>query len=214
MNLFQKSNLYALQSFIAVLMSLSLGNIIIGYYNVHFSNGDKLIWEVGIGHTMLFISSTVFLIRFFHGNIRILHESYELSATSKPSIRYNQFIDWLVVLLQTVIFSFLGLLFSSQINFQLFILLILMIDFIWLLASDVAKRKDTSRKVQIAKSCAAINGICFLLLGSVEFAYYYETFDAKVTGIIFGSILISASIFDYIYNLSFYFPKTQQKNSK
>jgi len=208
MNFFQKSNVFALQSFIAILMGLSLSNIILGYYNLHISNSDILIYNIGIGYNFLFLGSLVFVIRFYHGNIRLLHESYERSGISNPAVRSSQFIDWLVVLIQTIIFSFLGLIITSQVNFQFLIIVILGIDTIWLFYSDLSHSAKLEKKNNVAKSCAAINGICFLLLLTIEFLYLSQMFSPSLTGVIFGGILIVASIFDYIYNFNFYFPKS------
>jgi hypothetical protein len=206
MNFTQRSNINALQVFVTVVMGLSFKNIVQGFYDLcKFSEG-VLIWSIDIGVIFTYLSAILLLIRIFHVNIRILHESYEKPKDNKGYIRINQLVDWLVVLLQTIYFAFLGLFCNNLINFRWIIMIILFIDVFWLLVSNAIKKPSKNLVTLIASSSAALNGLCLILLFIIQELYISEIFSAKISGIIFGLILIITSIIDYLINQSFYFP--------
>ena len=158
------------------------------------------VWLQQICYLGIFLS---IIIRFFQGNIIYYSKTHMVPSGSTGLVEMN--FDFLLILLQCVLFLGIGYYIGKLYEFLIAIAVLNIVDFLWhgiaFLKSTNDETKRTSASWSLSNLAFAITiGLAFLMFGNALVVQYTDK-----TLVVFALLGMIAFLFDYIYNKSFYF---------
>jgi len=205
-----KANFTYFQVFIGIIMGLGVEKIIDDYVGMFNLNDGNLIWDQSVSANLSVLAILVLIIRFFHGNIRILEEADKSVGNPQAGIRIGQWIDFLVITSQGLAFCALGHFIKDAVNLRWIVIWILSMDVIWILISLFSPKiseRVTSKEVKpFVQKMAGLNFLSLIILLLFQLLYIEQELGVMPAGIIFSLVIIGGSVADYSLNRKFYFP--------
>lgn len=160
---------------------------------------------------LLFITFIFTIVRFYHGDCRYIDMTYLESwfkasdPESAPSPR-SRFFDFYLLVLHAILFYALA---ASQRYFFYFFNIyasLLLINSIWL--STIYLRSSNKKNVRYPRNWAINNVVHLCFLAGLYFLT--DGLAAPCAYIVFFSIAVSNSFFDYLTTWSYYFPEIKE----
>ena len=166
---------------------------------------DRLRWLPLCLYGLLILN----LVRFYHGNIRLLDDTYDPPGAASPKRKQTFALDFAVIFLTAVIFCVTGFyIYQIEHYFALFVFL-LVVDVVWLFATRVL---GTQRDEKIFFWWMINNFVCGLGMAvlcsfAIAFRVQGQTIPQWVVALL-TSLLFANSAIDFWVSRSFYFPKS------
>jgi hypothetical protein len=157
----------------------------------------------------LFVLLTLSIVRFYHGNMRLLDDSYfaaegeVVAAEGKVKARRNIVVDFGVILVTSVVFAAMGAFIQDYEFFFGGLTIILVMDTIW---GVMAISANNIEALDIQKRWVINNAVCAFALLVIYIANAQFHLPEQWTfGLMVGCALVS-TIGDYVASWEFYFP--------
>lgn len=158
-----------------------------------------------VGSPWMFALFTVLIlnvVRFYHGNMRLLDDSY---LDADRVVRRNIVVDFVVIFTTSVLFAAMGAFLNRADLFYTCFLSILVIDIIWALLALASNNQD---ELQIQQRWLLNNLVftVFVVLATLGSFQYPGVMTPDVTAGIVLVCLMLNTLIDFFVSRNFYFP--------
>ena len=178
-----------------------LSGITITFALARIVDGMNSAARINIQAVTLFVLLTLSIVRFYHGNMRLLDDSYDAENQTKAG--RNIVVDFAVILFTSLVFAAMGAFIQDYMFFFASFTAILALDAIWGLYAMGAHNIEA---LPIQKHWVGNNAICTFALLIV----YIVRDQAQLSvPVIFSAMVVCAlasTIYDYVVSWRFYFP--------
>jgi hypothetical protein len=159
-------------------------------------------------HASLFVFLVLNIVRFYHGNMRLLDDEYIASKPQgSPRVTRNLALDFFTVMLTSISFAVMGTFVSDPWRFFNALLFILVIDVFWALVYIVTPNLEhlkIQRRWLINNILYAFVIIVFNLVLEEEFhSIFLSTCVLMLAGLV-------STMYDYYCSWEFYFPGAEK----
>jgi len=165
----RKSAILSLKEILVIITGLTITNAVIVLIAKGNYQAIKPIYQLNIQEIIIFILLILNIVRFYHGNMRLLDDSYLLKESTylktgecELDDRVNYiFWDYFVILLTGIMFAFMSFFLSSYLDFFLIFITILIIDVAWYFFTN----KDTlDSKIKTQRKFWTLNNVAHLFI--------------------------------------------------
>lgn len=201
----------SLKEVVTIVTGVIITNTVVRYITVGTYTDMRNLTEIYSWDTVFFIILLFNIIRFYHGNMRHLDDTYLLGPTGELPKDFKQVkhsymgVDFFVILLQSIIFTVLSFLLEKPLQFSIIFAVLLSIDALWYF---VVHQQAPDSSVFAHQKKWALNNIG-ALMGLVIVFFYSIGGSGIDTNYIYAAlavIIMTNTVIDFRISWYFYFP--------
>jgi hypothetical protein len=189
----------SLEEIIMIINGLTITNAVVILLTNGTYNTINSLKNISLNNWVLFIVLITNIIRFNHGNIRLLDDYYIIqNEDNKTRLNILPF-DFFAIFTTCLLFAFISFYINSYLSFFSLFLIIFIIDILWYL---ITSKECTNLNIQKQRRVWFLNNFIFLIplaLFLFMFTNYYNLYTLSLI------LLVNTGI-DYWLSWNFYFP--------